>query len=73
MDLIYSKFTDFLKQNGIVEIEAIGEPFDADKFEAVTTIPAPDASQKGIVIDCIQKGYYMHDKIIRYPKVIVGE
>lgn len=73
MDLIYSKFTDFLKQNGIVEIESIGEPFDADKFEAVTTIPAPDASQKGIVIDCIQKGYYMHDKIIRYPKVIVGE
>ncbi len=73
MDLIYSKFTDFLKQNGIKEIEAIGEPFDAEKFEAVTTIPAQDKSQKGIVIDCIQKGYYMHDKIIRYPKVIVGE
>lgn len=73
MDLIYSKFIEFLKQQGIKEIEAIGEAFDADKFEAVTTIPVQDESQKGVVIDCIQKGYYMHDKIIRYPKVIVGE
>ncbi len=73
MDLIHSKFADFLKQHGIKEIEAIGEPFDADKFEAITTIPVQDESQKGLVIDCIQKGYYMHDKIIRYPKVIVGE
>lgn len=73
MDLIYSKFTEFLQQQGIKEIEAIGQPFDADKFEAITTVPAQDESQKGIVIDCVQKGYSMHDKIIRYPKVIVGE
>lgn len=73
MELIYSKFNDFLDQNGIKEIDAIGQPFDADKFEAVTTIPAQDESQKGMVIDCIQKGYYMHDKIVRFPKVIVGE
>ena len=73
MDLIYAKFTEFLQQQGIKEIEAIGQPFDADKFEAITTIPAQDESQKGIVIDCVQKGYSMHDKIIRYPKVIVGE
>ena len=73
MDLIYSKFVDFLKQHGVKEIEAIGQPFDADLFEAITTIPVQDESQKGTVIDCIQKGYMLNDKIIRFPKVIVGE
>ena len=73
MDLIYTKFIAFLKQHGVSEIEAIGQPFDPDSFEAITTIPAPDASQKGMVVDCIQKGYRLNDKIIRFPKVIVGE
>ncbi len=73
MELIYSKFVGFLKQNGVEEIKAIGEPFDADSFEAVTTIPAQDESQKGMVVDCIQKGYKLNDKIIRFPKVVVGE
>lgn len=73
MDLIYAKFIAFLKQHGVNEIEAIGQPFDADSFEAITTIPAPEASQKGMVVDCIQKGYRLNDKIIRFPKVIVGE
>lgn len=73
MDLIYTKFIAFLKQHGVNEIEAIGQPFDADTFEAITTIPAPEASQKGMVVDCIQKGYRLNDKIIRFPKVIVGE
>ncbi len=73
MDLIYSKFILFLRQHGVKEVEAIGQPFDPDKFEAVATIPAQDESQQGMVIDCIQKGYEMHDKVIRFPKVIVGE
>lgn len=73
MDLIYSKFISFLKQNGVEEIEAVGLPFNSDTFEAVTTIPAQEESQKGIVIDCIQKGYRLNDKIIRFPKVVVGE
>jgi molecular chaperone GrpE len=73
MDLIYSKFISFLKQHGINEIEAIGQPFDAERFEAVTTIPVTDASEKGLIVDCIQKGYEMNEKIIRFPKVIVGE
>jgi molecular chaperone GrpE len=73
MDLIYDKFSNFLKQHGISEIEAIGLPFDSDRFESVTTVPAPDESQKGKVIDCIIKGYTLNDKIIRFPKVIVGE
>lgn len=73
MDLIYSKFISFLKQNGVEEIKSVGMPFDADTFEAVTTVPAQDESQKGKVIDCIQKGYKLNDKIIRFPKVVVGE
>lgn len=73
MDLTYSKFISFLKQNGVEEIESVGMPFDADTFEAVTTVPAQDESQKGKVIDCIQKGYKLNDKIIRFPKVVVGE
>ena len=73
MDLIYSKFVNFLNQHGVKEIETIGQLFDADRFEAVTTVPVQDASQKGMVVDCVQKGYQLNDKIIRYPKVIVGE
>lgn len=73
MDLIYSKFINFLAQYGIKEIEAIGQPYDADRFEAVTTIPVTKESEKGLIMDCIQKGYEMNEKIIRFPKVIVGE
>ncbi|QRX64730.1 nucleotide exchange factor GrpE [Dysgonomonadaceae bacterium zrk40] len=73
MDLIYGKFITFLGQHGVKEIESIGQPFDADRFEAVTTIPAQEEAQKGMVIDCIQKGYELNEKIIRFPKVIVGE
>jgi len=57
MDLIYGKFTNFLEQHGIKEIEAVGLPFDPEKFEAVATVPAQDESQKGKVIECISKGY----------------
>lgn len=73
MNLIYGKFTNFLKQHGVKEIEAIGQPFDADRFEAVTTIPVQDESQRGTIVDCIMKGYALNEKIIRFPKVIVGE
>ena len=73
MELIYSKFISFLNQHGVKEIEAIGEPFDADRFEAVTTIPVQDKSQKDVVVDCIQKGYILNEKILRFPKVIVGK
>ncbi len=73
LDLIYAKFVTFLQQNGVKEIKTIGEEFDPEKFEAITTVPVQDKSQSGKVIDCIQKGYMMNDKIIRFPKVIVGE
>ena len=72
-NLIYNKFKAFLTQNGVKEIEAIGQPFDVDLHEAITTIPAQDESQKDIIVDCIQKGYTLNDKVIRFAKVIVAK
>jgi molecular chaperone GrpE len=71
--LIYNKFKDFFKQNGIKEIDALGELFNTDLHEAVTKVPAPSEDQKGKIIDVIQKGYYLNDKVIRFAKVVVGE
>jgi molecular chaperone GrpE len=72
IDLIYNKFISFLQQNGVQPIEAVGKVFDADLFEAVATIPTPDEEQKGIVIDSIQTGYTLNDKVIRHAKVVVA-
>ncbi len=71
--LIYNKFKEFNKQNGITEIEAVGQTFDTDLHEALTKIPAPSEEMKGKIIDVIQKGYYLNDKVIRFAKVVVGE
>ena len=71
--LIYSKFQDFLKQNGIKEIEANGLDFDTDLHEAITKIPAPTKEMAGKVVDVVQKGYYLNDKVIRFAKVVIGE
>lgn len=71
--LIYSKFQEFLKQNGIKEIEAKNQVFNTDLHEAVTTIPAPSADLKGKIVDVIQKGYLLNDKVIRFSKVVIGE
>jgi len=71
--LIYNKFKEFNKQNGVTEIEAIGKPFDTDLHEALTKIPAPSEELKGKIIDVIQKGYYLNEKVIRFAKVVVGE
>ena len=73
IDLIYIKFQEFLKRNGVVEIKAKDEDFDTDLHEAVTKIPAPSDNLKGKVVDCIEKGYMLNDKIIRFAKVVVGE
>ena len=73
IDLIYSKFSNFLTKHGVKEIETIGHAFDTDKHEAVTTIPAQSEDDKDKIIDSIQKGYTLDDKIIRYPKVIVAK
>jgi Molecular chaperone GrpE (heat shock protein) len=73
MDLIYTKLQSFLKQNGISAIETEGKPFDTDLHEAITTIPAPNKELKDKVVDCVQKGYYLHEKVIRFAKVVVGK
>jgi len=73
VELIYSKFVSFLNQNGVKAIEAEGEDFDTEFHEAVTTIPAPSEEMKGKVVDSIQKGYMLHDKVIRFSKVVIGE
>lgn len=73
ISLIYNKFKEFLKQNGIAEIEAKEKDFDTDLHEAVTKIPAPKEELKGKVVDVIQKGYLMNDKVIRFSKVVIGE
>lgn len=71
--LIYNKFQEFLKQNGIKEIEAKEKDFDTDLHEAITKIPAPTEELKGKVVDVIQKGYQLHEKVIRFAKVVIGE
>lgn len=73
MDLIYVKFKDFLNQNGVREIEAKDKEFNIDYHEAVTKIPAPKKDLKGKVVDVIEKGYTLNDKVIRYSKVVIGE
>ncbi len=71
--LIYSKFMEYLKTRGVKEIESIKLDFNTDMHEAITKIPAPDDTMKGKILDVVQKGYYMHDKVIRFAKVVVGE
>jgi len=71
--LIYNKFLDFLKLSNVKEIDALNQKFDVDHHEAVTKIPAPEDGLKGKVVDVIQKGYQLNDKVIRFAKVVVGE
>ncbi|MCK5028958.1 MAG: nucleotide exchange factor GrpE [Bacteroidales bacterium] len=71
--LIYNKFDEFLKQRGVKEIEAKEKEFDTDLHEAITKIPAPNNKLKGKVVDVIEKGYYLNEKIIRFSKVVIGE
>ena len=70
--LIQTKLKNTLSQKGLVAMESIGTQFDADIHEAITNIPAPTDDMKGKVIDEMEKGYYLNDKVIRFAKVIVG-
>lgn len=73
VDLIYKRFSDFIKNNGVKEIEAMEQELDTDLHEAITKIPAPVDELKGKIVDVIQKGYTLNDKVIRYAKVVIGE
>ena len=72
--LIFNKMNEILKTNGLNEVEiSIGDIFDSEVHEAITQIPAKDDSQKGKIVDVIEKGYQLGEKIIRFPKVVVGK
>ena len=74
MQLINDKFKNTLTQKGLTEIEVNkGDVFDAEIHEAITQIPAPSDKLKGKVIDAVEKGYKLGEKIIRYPKVVIGQ
>ena len=73
IELIYNKFTGILKQNGLQKSETEGKDFDTDYHEAIAMVPAPTEELKGKVLDCVQTGYMLNDKVIRHAKVAVGE
>ncbi len=73
VDLIYNKFVSYLGSQGVKAIEVIGKPYDLENSEAIATIPAPQPDLKGKVLDCVQTGYMMNEKVIRHAKVVVGE
>ena len=73
MDLIYNKFKNTLEKKGLKPIETQGNEFDTDFHEAITQIPAPSDDLKGKVVDEIEKGYQLHDKVIRFSKVVIGQ
>jgi len=73
IDIIYGKFGDFLKQNGVKEMESLNSNFNVDLQEAVAKVPVEEADKKGKVVDIVQKGYYIQDKVLRFAKVVVGE
>ena len=73
VELIYNKFVGILKQNGLEKIETEGKDFDTDYHEAIAIVPAPCEELKGKVLDCVQTGYILNDKVIRHAKVAVGE
>ena len=71
--LISGKFQGFLTQQGVKEIDAVKKDFDTDLHEAITKIPAPTKKLRGKVVDVVQKGYLLNDKVLRYSKVVIGE
>jgi len=73
IELIHVKFREFLKQKGVKEIQAVGNEFNTDLHEAVTKIPVNSKKDKGKIVDVVEKGYLLHDKVLRYAKVVVGE
>ena len=73
VELIYNKFLAVLAQNGVKVIETKDQPLDTDYHEAIAVIPAPSEEQKGKILDCVQTGYTLNDKVLRHAKVVVGE
>ena len=74
VELIYNKLMNMLKAKGLEPVEVnAGDPFDSEHHDAITQIPAPTPDLKGKIIDVVEKGYKLGDKVIRFPKVVVGQ
>lgn len=73
VELIFTKFKNIMVSKGVKPMESIGQPFNIDFHEAITNIPAPSEELKGKVIDEVEKGYFLNDKVVRFAKVVVGE
>ena len=73
IDLVNNKFRKLLENEGLKEMEVIGQTFDADFQEAITAIPSPSEDMKNKVIDVVEKGYFLNEKVIRFAKVVIGQ
>ena len=73
VELIYNKFLKVLHEDGVEKMETENAAFDTDFHEAIALVPAPDEAQKGKILDCVQNGYKLNDKVIRHAKVVVGQ
>lgn len=73
IDLIYQKFLKNLHQEGLEKMEPVGKDFDTDYHEAIALVPAQSEEQKGKVLDCVQTGYKLNEKVIRHAKVVVAQ
>ena len=73
VELVNSKFRKILENEGLKEMNVVGETFDADFQEAITAIPSPSEDMKNKVIDVVEKGYTLNDKVIRFAKVVIGQ
>ena len=73
LDLVFKKFRDTLEKQGLKAIETKNQDFNTDFHEAIAMIPVPEGDQKGKVMDCVQTGYTLNDKVIRHAKVAVGQ
>lgn len=71
--LIYNKFKSVLESKGLKQMSSKGKPFDSELHEAIANVPASSNKEKGKVIDDVEKGYYLNDKVIRFAKVVVGQ
>lgn len=71
--LIYNKLKNTLTQKGLIEMDAMGKAFDPDFHEAITKIPAPSDDMKDKIVAVLEKGYFLHEKVIRFAKVVIGE
>jgi molecular chaperone GrpE len=72
-NLIHNKLKGILETKGLKPMVSKGEVFDSELHEAIANIPAPSDDLKGKIVDDVEKGYYIHDKVIRYAKVVVGQ